>query len=54
MVKTINRWKLDAKNKSLSKTGEGQKPALTQFERQVLEVFSNPNLPDGVRVRHSL
>ena len=51
MTDTLTRWRLDAKKKAMSKTGEGAKPALTGFEALVLEVFSNPNLPDGVRVR---
>ena len=51
MTDTLNRWRLDAKKKAMSKTGEGAKPDLTGFEALVLEVFSNPNLPDGVRVR---
>ena len=53
MVKTLTRWKKQAKEKSLSKTGEGQKPPLTSVETLVLEVFQNPNLPDGVRVSDS-
>ena len=51
MSDTLSRWRLDAKKKAMSKTGEGAKPPLTSFEALVLEVFSNPNLPDGVRVR---
>ena len=51
MSDTLTRWRLDARKKALSKTGEGAKPPLTGFEALVLEVFSNPNLPDGVRVR---
>ena len=53
MVKTLTRWKKQAKEKSLSKTGEGQKPPLTSVETLVLEVFQNANLPDGVRVSDS-
>ena len=54
MSDTLTRWRLDARKKAMSKTGEGSKPPLTGFEALVLEVFSNPNLPDGVRVRLAL
>ena len=54
LVKTINRWKGEAKAKAISKTGEGAKPPLTDIEELILEVFSNPNLPNGVRVSNFL